>query len=193
VTDIDRAAEEAADKLKRVAVEVAIGLDQAAVEAEAVRVVAEEERQTHEVDRRVAEGGQDQHVPGNEETGRVEAETGRQEAETRRVQRDAKLLPRISLLVALPLVLVALAPSVLGLVLIQQEIDDRCADGELNRTAIRDTVLGYLPGLGATIKDGRVVKAGVPTTAYWRTHPDERDVAIVDAQTTLDRFPNIDC
>ncbi len=184
-------AKDAAEKLKRVAVEVAIELDQAAVEAEFVRVASEETRQIQEKDRRIAEGGL-QNVPG-EEDGRVEAESGRQEAEALRVLRDRKLLPRISLLVALPLVLVALAPSVLGLVLIQQEINDRCQDGELNRAAIRDTVLGGLPGLGATIKGGRVVKAGVPTIEYWRSHPGERDVAIVDAQITLDRFPNIDC
>ncbi len=111
MSEIDRVAQEAAEKLKRLAVEAAADLDQAATDAETVRVASEEKRQTQEKDRRVAEGGL-QNVPG-EEDGRVEAETGRQEAETRRVQRDAKLLPRISLLVALPLALISLAPSLL--------------------------------------------------------------------------------
>jgi len=111
VSDIDRAAREAAEKLKQLAAETASELDRATAEAEAVRVSAEEERQTHEVDRKIAEGGQD--APGDDETGRVEAESGRQEAEARRVLRDQKLLPRISALIALPLALVVLIPSLL--------------------------------------------------------------------------------
>jgi len=138
VNDIDRAAQEAADKLERVAgdaateaaeklersaEEAADALEKLATEAETTRVASEAKRQTQEKDRRIAEGGPQ--APGDDETGRVEAETGRQEAETRRVLRDQRLLPRISLLVALPFALVAVVPVVVGLVLIQREAANR--------------------------------------------------------------------
>ncbi|MBA3745245.1 hypothetical protein [Sporichthya sp.] len=136
MTEIKRAAEDAADKLEQVAEEAATELEQVAVEAEAIRAAAEEKRQKQERDRRIAEGGTQIVLTEDEqeETGRVEAEGGRVEAETRResvshgrreaenqrveaetrrVQRDKRLLPRISVLIALPLAFVSLIPSLL--------------------------------------------------------------------------------
>ncbi len=97
MSDIDRAAEEASDKLEQVAEDTATEMAQVAekaatelelvaAQAEAVRVAAEEKRQKQERDRRIAEGGTQIVLTEDEqeETGRVEAEGGRVEAETRR-------------------------------------------------------------------------------------------------------------
>lgn len=190
--DIDKAAAAAAEKLKVVAREAAQELHETTAATEAERQQAEAVRQEQEKRRQNAEGGDN----GDElqETGRVEAEGERVSAEDMRVLRDKRLLPRISVLVALPLALIALTPSVIGLVLLHREVSHRCHDTALNRAAIRDTVLGGLPGIGAkATNNGGIVKAGTPTVAYWRDHPGERDKAITNARNTLGRFPGIGC
>ncbi len=185
MTDIDRAAEQASDKLEQVAEDTATELDRlatqvaekaatelelVAAEAEAVRVAAEAKRQKQERDRRIAEGGTQivLNEDEQEETGRVEAEGGRVEAETRResvshgrreaenqrveaetrrVQRDKRLLPRISLLVALPLALISLVPSAVGLVLLQREIDQTSRDRDDNIASFARSDLSLCKGL----------------------------------------------
>lgn len=162
-----------------------VALELGRVQAEEARVEAEVEREQHEVRRRIAEGGPDQHVPGNVETGRVEAEEKRQ-------QNARKLYGRVAALIALPLAFVSLIPSVVGLVLLKREVDNRCRDSAVNRTAIRGSVVDSLSALGYIYKDGKVVPHGKPL-AYYLEYPDERAQVLQNTRATLDRFPPISC
>ena len=151
-------------------------------EAERGREEAEVAREEHERKRQVAEGGNDQQVYG-----RVEAEHDR--------QRNARLMyQRVAVLIALPLALVALVPSLLGLFLLHREVEHRCTDAAINRTAIRQSVIDNLHTLGYEYtEDGKVVPSSTPPLDYYRSHPDERASALVQVKATLDRFPPVDC
>jgi len=156
-------------------------------EAERAREEAEAAREAREDRRRIAEGGPDQHVPGNVALyGRVEAEADR--------QRSARVMyQRVAVLIALPLALVALIPSVVGLVLLGREIEHRCGDAAVNRVAIRASVIDSLHSLGYQYTDdGEIVAAGRPLD-YYVTHPEERAEALAQTKAALERFPPIKC
>lgn len=169
--------------------------EEARADAERGRVEAEDEREAHEVRRRISEGGADQHVPGNEETGRVEAEEARGKAEHRRAVLARTSYLRIATLVALPVALIALIPSVGGVVWLKRDVDRRCVDSAVNRDAIRLTVLDGLPTLGYRYDadTNKIVLSGKPPIDYYVTHEQERDDAVARARVQLDRFPPIDC
>lgn len=156
------------------------------VQAEEGRVEAEAEREEQENRRRIAEGGPDQHVPGNTMLhGRVEAEAVR-EANLR------KWLKRYATIIALTVALIALIPSAVGLVLLKREVNHRCTDAALNRTAVRVTILDGLASLGYIYHDGQIVTEGNPI-AYYVEHPDERERALQRTKKALDRFKPIEC
>ncbi len=146
MSDIDRAAQDAVEKLEQTAEETATKVDQVAedaamklhevaTEAETVRVAQEETRQRQEHDRRVAEGGRQVNEIGDndeEETGRVEAETGRVGAETNRerahTQRElvaSKVVPRSIMVIAIATALISLLPALFAIWLINRESDNR--------------------------------------------------------------------
>lgn len=155
--------------------------------AEEKREEAERLREEHEVKRRIAEGGPDQHVPGNTKPGRVEAEQTRQ-AERRRMYR------RVAALIALPIALISLLPSTVGLVLLKREVDHRCRDGQVNRQAIRDTLLRSFDALGYAYneKTGQVTPNG-RAIQYYLDHPEDRERQKQSAIATIERFPPITC
>lgn len=169
------------------------GDDERFRDAERSREEAEAAREEREDRRRIAEGGPDQHVAGNVQMyGRVEAEEER--------KRNARVVyQRVSLLIALPLALVALVPSLLGLYLLHREVNHRCTDASINRAAIRSSVLDSLTTLGYRYTaDGLIVsvdETGKPLKPldYYVTHPEERARALAQIKVTLDRFPPIDC
>jgi hypothetical protein len=156
-------------------------------EAEVGREGAEVAREQREDRRRIAEGGDDQHVSGNVQMyGRVEAEHDR--------RRSARVMyQRVAVLIALPLALVALIPSLIGLLLLHREVDRRCTDAAINRAAIRSSVTDSLRTLGYVYTaDGRIVEHGKPLD-YYLTHPEERQQQLASTKAALDRFPAIDC
>jgi hypothetical protein len=178
---------------------------------ELARKAAEREREAHEISRRIAEGGPDQHVPGNVEEGRVEAEAGRVKAEEARVvaataaavavRRDRGVfLKRWGILVALAIAFVSLIPSLVGLFLIDREIQHRCSEAQLNREGLRVSVLDGLGTLGLRYVAGadtvvKVDETGKPLTpiAYYQAHPAELADAQERATLQLRRFAPISC
>lgn len=112
-----------------------------------------------------------------------------------------RVYARVATLIALPLALIALIPSMVGLVAqqhhtarLEQEVRDRCEEGRVNRNAIRSTITDGLPALGYRHdpETGRVVRTGRPID-YYATHPAERQAALARAVAALQRFPAIDC
>lgn len=163
------------------------------VQAEEARVAAELEREERENRRRIAEGGPDQHVEGNEMLfGRVEAEEKR-EANLR------KWLGRYATLIALAVAFIALIPSLVGGIFLyhtvqklDREIEVRCGDGETNRAAIRQSIIDGLSTLGYAYEGGQIVPDGPPLD-YYATHPDERAAQLEKTKASLDRFPEVHC
>lgn len=154
------------------------------VSAELGRVEAEEER----VDAEAGDGG------SALELGRVQAETGRVEAEEKRHEAFQTVYRRVALLIALPIALVALIPSMIGLVWLSHEIDNRCVDTQVNRALIRETVLSSFEPLGYTYdeKTGEAVETGQPID-YYVDHPKERAKQLEASLNTIERFPAIHC
>lgn len=101
---------------------------------------------------------------------------------------------RVATLIALPLALVALIPSLVGIALLQGEIDARCEEGRVNRAAIRSTITDGLPALGYRYdpESASIIRAGRPID-YYLTHPTERELALARAVAALERFPEVDC
>lgn len=165
-------------------------LEQGRVQAERDRVQAEEERQATELRRRIAEGGPDNNVPG-EPPGTI----GRVEAEEHRVAAARKIYVRVAALIALPLAVIALVPSLVGMAWLHREIDRRCEDAAENRASIRQTTIDGLPTIGFRYSPDTdsIVPNGAPTIEYYRAHDAERLDALERAQATLDRFPVIRC
>lgn len=95
--------------------------------AEEARQAAEVERERREELRRIGEGGPEQHVPGNVQTGRVEAEAQRVVAEQDRVGMRAFYL-RVTGLLALPVAFIALIPALVGVWLLDRETDARISE-----------------------------------------------------------------
>lgn len=98
--------------------------EQSRQEAEKHREEAEALREEHEIRRRIGEGGPDQHVPGNTEGGRIEAEAKRETAEALR-SNIRKFYLKLAGIIALPLAFIAIIPALIGLYLVDREIDDR--------------------------------------------------------------------
>lgn len=99
-------------------------------QAEAARQAAEVERERREDLRRIGEGGPEQHVPGNVQTGRVEAEAQRVMAEQERVGMSA-LFIRLTGIFALPIAFIALIPSLVGIWLLDNETDERITENRV--------------------------------------------------------------
>lgn len=93
-------------------------------EAERQRAEAEEERNRREELRRIGEGGPEQHIPGNVLPGRVEAEEERVANEARRADLR-RFYAKMATTVAFPLAFIALIPALVGLYLLDQEVDRR--------------------------------------------------------------------
>lgn len=156
---------------------------------EAERQEAETEREQHELRRRIAEGGPDNHVPGQSSD-----VSGRQEAELVREERLRKIYPRIAVLVALPIALISLIPSMVGIYLVDRETDARCIDSQINREAIRVTIARNISTLGYAYNEdsGELVRVGKPID-YYATHPEELADALNNAIKALELFPTISC
>ncbi len=114
-------------------------------DAEGLRVVAEIERERREELRRISEGGPEQHVPGNVQTGRVEAEAQRVVSEQGRIGVRGFYL-RLAGLVALPLAFVALLPAIVGLILLNNQAEQTRTIARENRRTIeqQERALAYL-------------------------------------------------
>jgi hypothetical protein len=171
-------------------------------DAERGRVSAETERERREALRRIGEGGPEQHVPGHafSEEGRVEAEAGRVAAEERRS--DLRhFYARIAASIALPLAFIALLPALVGIWMVDNEgerldaeIQQRCEDAQLNRAAIRETLLNSFSNLGYRFDED--TQTAIPVGGeldYYRDHPEERDRVLKDAMRALTRFPRVEC
>lgn len=108
---------------------------------------------------------------------------------------------RVATLIALPLALISLIPSMVGLITLRHhatelelEVQARCEDSRVNRDAIRSTITDGLPTLGYRYEEeaGDIVPHGPPID-YYRTHPEEREQALARSRAALDRFPPIHC
>lgn len=125
--------------------------------------------------------------------------------EGRELARDRKAFYRAASLLALPVALVALIPSLLGLWLLKREIDSKvverqrttfaiCENGRKNREAIRGAILG---------SDPTKLQPGDYGYSYARAHPaeakarsDALKTAVEDSKRgrgPLARFPEITC
>lgn len=102
---------------------------------------------------------------------------------------------KVAALIALPVALVALIPSLVGIELLRREVQHRCMDAAVNREAIRATVIDGLPTLGYRYdpETQLIFTAGKPTVEYYATHPAERQDALERTKTVLARFPTIAC
>ena len=176
------------DRVDAEAGEGGAALELGRVQAEEARVEAERLREERENRRRIAEGGPDQHVPGNTMLhGRVEAEK----------EREATLrqwMIKYAMVIAMVVALVSLIPSLFGITLLYREIDQRCVDSKVNRDAIRESIIEGLPTLGYRYvpETDRIVKGGKPLD-YYATHPEERNDALERSKRQLARFPTIKC
>ena len=169
--------------------------------AEEGRVEAETERQEHETLRRTAEGGPAN--PDDLEQGRVEAEEGRAAAETVRIEAESvrviaedkrASLRDLAIAIAPFFAFLSLIPSLVGLYLVNNESNQRCQDSQLNRQAIRDTVLNSFAALGYRYdeKTKKAVEIG-GELAYYKEHPGERADALERTLAAVERFPPISC
>jgi hypothetical protein len=177
--------------------------EESRLDAEALRIKAEREREDHELRRRIAEGGPDQHVPGDivSPPGRWERDLERQKADERRGEEVKTVYDRVTKLYALRVAAIFVIPLLVIIVFLYRndsrlddEIRNRCIDGMINRDAIRASLIDGLGALGFSYnaETNRVVQTGTPID-YYRTHPDELKTALVRAQNALNRFPPISC
>ena len=179
-------------------------------DAEISRDAAEEERARVSLSRREAEKERvaaEESRQDAEQNGREVAEVGRVEAEEARVAAEKKrsgirlFYLKIAAAIALPMAFVALLPAGVGIYLVirenerlDREIERRCDDARLNRTAIRDTVLNSFASLGYRydVKTQTAVEVG-GEIAYYVEHPEERARALESALATVKRFPPVSC
>jgi hypothetical protein len=163
------------------------------VEAEAGRVVAEEGRveaegeQEHEASRREAEAG------------RVGAEISREDARKKDAAAVRKgrvvFLGQWGIMVAVAIGFICLIPALAGLLMLDHEIDERCAQAVDGRAAVRAAVASELEILGYRYEPetGEAVATDQGPNDYYAHHPVERQQARDRTLETLRTFPPLKC
>lgn len=121
---------------------------------------------------------------------------------TEAVVREARfrIYRRFAILFALPMALIALIPSMVGLAVLDHEMLARCNDARINRDGLRSTLIDGLDSVGLRLdaETGEITDRGLDGSLlvpidYYVEHPEELDDRQAEVTVALSRFPTVDC